>query len=413
MISLDKAVQVILSDLTPLELETIPIEQAHGRVLGKTIKSETDIPKFNQAAIDGYALNASETSRIARNKPSVFKLAGESKPGKPYLKSHKRGEAIKVSAGVRLPDGYDSVVKYEDAARPESNKLNVYTQVQTWRNVIRAGREISAGGSIMPAGRILNAADVARLVEVGLTEIEVYKKPRIGLISVGDEFLSNYEEEKNPSISRNQFVGSIISETGGEFVYLGACTNSLDQLEEKLSDTDGCDNVIIMANQSIDHYNFLKTAFRELKMDLKFWRVAIKPGKSVLFGVRDGKPVFGISGNLWATVVVLDLLVKPLLAVQSGLSDGRKLEVIARLTKELRTNPAMTQIFKAIVRIEPNGLAVTPILDKSLGELRTLSMANGYIIVPPQTSNIRAGEKVRVEVFGPLEQSKSLKPENH
>jgi len=412
MISLDKAIQLILNDSTSLELDEISVRNAYGRVLGKDIVAESDIPKFNISAIDGYAIASSDTENTVLNKPSNFLVRGESQPGKLFEGAIRKGDAIKVHSGVRLPNRFDAVVKFEDAARTEAQKLNVYVKARPWQNVIRAGREISAGEDLMPAGRVLNAADMARLIEVGLEEIEVYKRQIVGLISVGHELLTSEEDDRNPGFSRIQYIRSLITENGAEFIDLGVCSDSIEDLEGKLSQNDDWNDLIIMANQSIDHYNFLKNAFREIKIDLKFWRVALKPGKSVLYGTLNKKQIFGISGNLWAVTVVFNQLIKPMLMQQSGLKDTKKLEVYARLTKELHINPTLTQVFKAIVRIESNGFTATPLIDPYFGELTALSMSNGFIIISPNATAIRAGDKVRVEVFGSLAASKSEKRDN-
>lgn len=406
MIPLEKAVELILKDVEPLGLEKVQTRNSYGRVLGNTVKVENGIPRFDTAAIDGYALSSKDTVSAKRNSHKAFRLVGDSKSGKLYTDEVNEGDVIKVAAGVRLPAGTDAVVKFEDVARIDTENVNVYVSLRPGQNVIQAGHELAAGESLMPKGRVLNSADVARLAEVGINEIEVFKKPNVGLISVGDEFLTESVDDGSPGVSRNQYISSLIKENSSDLHPIGACTDSVEQLQDLFTQALGCDLAVVVAGQSIDDYNFLKNAFRESKVDLKFWRVAIKPGKSVLFGLLDGKPVMGITGNMWAVAVIFDQLIKPLLARLSGLPDTQKLEVYARITKELRTNPTLTHIFKAIVRVENDGFTATPLLNNQMGELSTLSIANSFIIIPPEINMVKAGEKVMAEIFGPIAYSK-------
>ncbi|MBD3170515.1 MAG: hypothetical protein GF307_13605 [candidate division Zixibacteria bacterium] len=409
MIPLEKAIKQVIGESGPLGFENLPINQCYGRILAKTVKSETGIPRFNTAAIDGYAISAEGFTPTRGSKPKQFEVEGECKPGKPYMGELPEGKAVKISAGMRLPDGTDTVVKFEDVARTDSDNLNVYAGIRPGQNIIQAGREVAPGEDLMPAGRVLNSADLARLAEAGFLEVDVHKKPVVGIVSVGDEYLSEDIDDSTPGISRKQFLSSLILENGAEVAHIGACSDSVDQLRETLESTEGYDDLVILAGQSIEDYNFLKSAFRELNVDLGFWRVAIKPGKSVLYGKYKEHPAFGVTGNLWSVAVIFNQLLKPLLAHQTGLRDTKRLEVIARLTKELYTNPSMTHIFKAVVRIDSNGFTATPILNSQMGELRSLSIANGFIIIPPDVNQVRAGDKVRVEVLGPLKIDKNEK----
>ncbi|MCP4631980.1 MAG: molybdopterin molybdotransferase MoeA [candidate division Zixibacteria bacterium] len=405
MIPLDKAIKLILEDASPLDIESIPVKHSFDRVLGKNIKSELGIPRYNKTAIDGYAVLASDLVSVRPNKHISLKLLGESKPGQIFDGTISKGESMKVTSGSRLPDGSDTVVKFEDVARTDAENLNVYAMVKQWKNVIRAGREVEPGENLMPQGRVLNAADVARIAEVGYSEIEVYKKPKVGTVFIDEHPPEESKEDDNSVTSLNQFLSSVITQNGADYEFIGACNHDVKEFSNLMPSNGDYDNIIVMASQSIEDYNYLKNAFREIKIDLGFWRVAIKPGKSVLYGKFNKIPVFGISGNHWTAAVIFSQLIKPILAFQSGLRDMHRLEVIARITKELRTNPAMTNIFKAIVRTDTNGFTATPLLDNFAGELTSLSLANGHIIIPPHTNSIRSGDKVRVEICGPIENS--------
>jgi molybdopterin molybdotransferase len=400
MIGYREARELVISRVTGLvgvlETEAVPLREAVGRVLAHDILSDRDYPPFDRSIRDGYAVPAADTRAGAQ-----LKCIGELKAGDTPSVSVSAGNCIQIMTGAALPDGADAVVMIEHTARAGDN-VTLDRAVKSGQHVVRKGSEQAAGGIILAAGVRIGFAEIAAAAQVGASHPVVTRRPRVAVLSTGDEVV-DFASTPGPFQIRNSnsvSLGAQISLLGWESVILGNAKDSLDDLRAKISAGLQADALILSGGVSMGKYDLVEPVLREFGAEFVFDAVAIRPGKPVVFAICKGKPVFGLPGNPVSTMVTFDLFVQPALDILAG-AEVRPLPFVqAVLTAPLSEKPGLTHFLPAQISWRDETARVSPIVWQGSGDVVAMARANCLMVVPAERERIEAGEAVHVLVRG-------------
>jgi molybdopterin molybdotransferase len=400
MISIDKALQIIVDSVELLEPVSMPILEGRGKVLADDIISRENIPAYNYATIPGCAIRASDTIGASAANPVEVHVDGELLPGQPWLVPLKPKHGIRICSGAAVPEEVDSILPEEHLVRQPNGRLLIYKPTQPGDNIRLKGEDIGKGTLVLPKGKKLNASDIGMLSVIGLNEVKCYPAPKVAFLITGSAIAEN-DGPLPDCMMRSSIrltLHSQLEEYGAHPVDLGIAGHSREDITQKIVEGLMYDMFISSIGPAQEDFTYVKKVLERLGMDTKFWKVAIKPGKPLIFGTVGKMPVFGLSGHPFSSFIVLEQLVRPALMKMMGMQAIRRTEVLATLTKDIRGDDGVTCYIRGVVNLNNNGFAVTPAIRKS-NSVKALSTVNGFIIVPPNTGYLKTGEKVRVQII--------------
>jgi len=370
----------------------IPLREAMSRVLARDILSDRDYPPFHRSIRDGYAVRAAETHSDAQ-----LKCIGELKAGDTPTTCVAPGTCIQIMTGAALPDGADAVIMIEHTSR-EGEVVRLDRAVKPGQHVVRRGSEQAAGQTVLSAGTRVGFAEIAAAAQVGAANPVVTHKPRIAILSTGDEVV-DFASTPGPFQIRNSNSVSLAAQvglTGGEPVVLGDARDSLDDLRAKITAGLEADALILSGGVSMGKYDLVEPVLGELAAEIVFDAVAIRPGKPVVFALCKGKPVFGLPGNPVSTMVTFDLFVRPAIDILSG-TEPRPLPFIgATLTAPLSEKAGLTHFLPAKLTWRSDKAHVSSVPWQGSGDVVAMAHANCLLVVPADRETIEAGEHVHV-----------------
>jgi len=372
--------------------EAIPLREAMSRVLARDILSDRDYPPFHRSVRDGYAVRAAETHSGAQ-----LTCIDELKAGDTPTTCVAPGTCIQIMTGAALPDGADAVIMIEHTSR-EGNAVHLDRAVKPGQHVVRRGSEQAAGRTVLSAGTRIGFAEIAAAAQVGAANPVVTHKPRIAILSTGDEVV-DFASTPGPFQIRNSNSVSLAAQvglTGGEPVVLGNAGDSLDDLRAKITAGLEADALILSGGVSMGKYDLVEPVLSEFAAEIVFDAVAIRPGKPVVFALCKGKPVFGLPGNPVSTMVTFDLFVRPAIDILSG-TEPRPLPFIgATLTAPLSEKAGLTHFLPAKLTWRGDKAHVSSVPWQGSGDVVAMAHANCLLVVPADRETIEAGEHVHV-----------------
>jgi molybdopterin molybdotransferase len=386
--------------------EKVPLQDALGRVLAQDAVSNVNIPDYDKTFIDGYAINTADTKDASTTKPAVFKIVGKLFPADyPTELKVSHGEAIYVACGAPIPQGASATVKVEET-RLKEDKIEVIREIQPCEGIIPFGDDMKKGDLILKKGKVLRPQDIGVLAPIGFFEAEVVKKPKIAILSGGDELIKQCD--KNPKKIANNYalvVAGLASELGAEAEIEGIMPDSLDKVTAKISEALAkADVVVTIGGSSVGVKDFVPDAVNALgKPGVIVQGVSLRPGAISGFGIVDGKPVVMLPGHIGSCIAGFYLFAAPLICRLLGYeADGLLPKLTAELAEDLETGPQFRFQLTHLKREEGKLLAEQ--VEGGSSALTTIVKSNGYTIVPPHTM-LAKGSKVEVYLFGKLELS--------
>jgi len=373
--------------------ESVPLREALGRVLAREILSDREYPPFDRSIRDGYAVRAAVTKPGAR-----LRCIGELKAGDAPSISAAAGTCVQIMTGAALPDGADAVVMVEYTSR-EGDTVQFDRAVKVGQHVVRRGSEQAAGLTVLPAGTRMGFAEMAAAAQVGAANPVVMRKPRVAILTTGDEVV-DFAATPGPFQIRNSNSVSLAAQVallGAELVILGNAEDSLDELREKISVGLDADLLVLSGGVSMGKYDLVERVLCELGAEILFDAVAIRPGKPVVFAMCKGKPVFGLPGNPVSAMVTFELFVRPAIDLLSGELEPRSLPFTgAVLEVALLEKPGLTHFLPAKLTWSAEAARVAPTVWQGSGDVGAMSRANCLLVVPADRERIEAGEHVKV-----------------
>lgn len=385
---------------------SVCIDEAYKRVLAEEVYSSEDLPSFSRSTVDGFAVNSADTFGASEGAPAYLNVVHEIFMGEEPVFSLEKMTVAKIATGGMIPKGADAVIMLEHVQGADEPLIEVLRPVAPEENVILKGADVRKGALISGKGSVLRPQDVAALAAVGITHVKVYAKPKVSIISTGDEIVPA-ESPLLPGKVRdiNSFnIAGLVLENGGMPVSRGIFRDIYGEIsgavEAAVKDSD---MVIISGGSSVGARDMTSKIVSSLgSPGILFHGVALKPGKPVIGAVVNDVPVFGLPGHPAAVTVCFGLLVRPVLQRLTGAcgKDYLPLQktVQARLSKNISSAAGKEEHVRVAVEEKDGELWAVPVLGKS-GLIRTLVMADGTVTLPPHVRGIEKGEMVEVSLF--------------
>ena len=371
--------------------EFIPLLAAQGRILAEDILADRDYPPFDRSIRDGYSVRAADTHPGA-----TLHCIGELKAGDTPSTTVQSGSCIQIMTGAALPPGADAVIMIEHTQR-NADTVTLDRAVQPRQHVVPQGSEQAANKTVLTKGTRLGFAHIAAAAQVGAAQVIVFRKPRIAILSTGDEVV-DYATIPGPFQIRNSNSVSLAAQAAAlhaEPVLLGNAKDIHDDLREKIPTGLQADALVLSGGVSAGKYDLVEPVLKEFKAETIFDAVAIRPGKPVVFALCQGKPVFGLPGNPVSTMVTFELFVRPAVDILSGTDPSPLPFVEAVITQRLSEKPGLTHFLPATLEYGDQA-RVTPLTWQGSGDIIAMSRANCLLVVPPDRETIEPGERVRV-----------------
>jgi molybdopterin molybdotransferase len=396
-IALEEAIASILDAAAPVaRTERVGLREASGRVVASPAVASADVPPFDRAAMDGYAVIAEDTFGAGRYEPKVLRSVDKVYTGQMPARAVGRGECVEIATGAPMPAGADAVVMVEETERASGDAVRVFTPVYPRQHVGRRGADIAAGQSLLNPGDLLTPSRIGALAAIGAREVEVFARPRIAILSTGNEIVEPGQPLGPGQIyDINQFtLSSVVSVHGGVPVVLPAAADTVDALSASIDRALPEDVLVFSGGSSVGERDLILDVLR-MRGEVWFHGVAVKPGKPTVFGTIDGKPVLGMPGYPTSCLSNAYMLLIPMIRRMARLPAHEPRTVRAPLARRVVSTTGRHQFYT--VRLE-NGTAVPAF--KASGDITSMSLADGYIEIPAHVEIVEAGEIVDVKLFG-------------
>jgi molybdopterin molybdotransferase len=421
MISVDEALERIVQSFQPLgEHDRVPILEALGRVLVEDVPADMDVPPFDNTAMDGYAVRAEDVASASPDQPVTLRVVGQVAAGGVAEGPVGAGEAYRILTGAALPPGVDAIVPYEytdgtgfggwSAAAAsqvaDERAVRVFRPVGHGDNVRYRGEDQRRGEVILRAGTLVRPAEVGGLAGLARTQVWVYRRPRVAVLSTGDE-VTPVDQPLAPGHIRdvNSYsLAALIRHYGGEPIPLGIVPDQPEAVRQKLLEgvAAGADLILTTGGVSMGNYDVVKDVLQQ-EGEIAFWSIDLRPGKPLAFARLHGVPVMGLPGNPVSTIVTFELFARPAMLRLAGYNRLRKVELMATALQAISNRSGRENFMRGIVErrppIQANGepeWVVRLTGEQGSNILTSMLKANALVRVPRSRTHIEAGERVRV-----------------
>jgi molybdopterin molybdotransferase len=404
-IEVEEARRLVLDGVTPLPAETVATADALGRVLAAPVASSRTLPPADCSAMDGWAVRADDLAAAAAGAPRRLRIAFEVPAGGRAPRALGPGETARIFTGAALPPGADSIVMQEDAAAEDGAVAFTAAPAQG-EHVRPAGEDVRAGEEVLAAGTRLGPAQLGVLASLGRSVVRVHRRPRLALLSGGDELI---EPDEDPSggriVASNAYsLAAQCAEAGALATNLGIARDTREELERGLAAGLGADVLVSSAGVSVGDHDHVRPALAKLGCRLEFWGVRMKPGYPLVFGrFEDGRGprVFGLPGNPVSAMVTFELFVRPLLLRLAGRRVLARPVVRAVLGETLRKKPGRAHYVRVTLARAGGRTLATSTGNQSSGVLRSMALAQGLLVFPAAATELTAGAEAEVLVLDP------------
>jgi molybdopterin molybdotransferase len=388
----NKVIEEVGKRRGPRATAGVSVWDALGLVLTQEVKTDREYPPFDRSTRDGYAVRSSDAAPGAQ-----LKCVGEIKAGDTVREALTAGTCLQIMTGAAVPAGAEAVVMIEQTSR-EGDLVRFERAAQRGQNIVPRGSEAAAGQTILTPGMRLGYAELALAAQVGAVNLQCAKRPRVAILSTGDEVVLIDETPGEFQIRNSNSVSlaAQVRMAGGEPMVLGNAADRIEDLGEKIERGLKEDVLVLSGGVSMGKYDLVESALKAMGAEFFFDAVAIRPGKPAVYGICQGKPVFGLPGNPVSTMVTFELFVAPAIDLLSG-AEARALPLLgARLAEAVKEKSGLTHFLPA--RVEWCGAVaeVKALKWQGSGDIAALSKANCFLVVPSDREKIEIGESVCV-----------------
>lgn len=395
----------ILEGFGSVDEESIFVGEALDRVLNKEVTAEEDLPEFPRSSMDGYAVQARDTFGASESLPAFLEVTGEVVMGQRPQGAVEPGKAFRISTGGMIPEGADAVVMIEYCHNLDDRMIEVSRAASPLENIIRSGDDLKKGSVIFGKGDLLRPQDIGLLAGLGIQNIQVYKRPRVAIISTGDEIVPiNQRPESGQVRDINTYTLSAFCRQAGAIpVSLGVCKDNFSDLRESVEKgLDVSDTLWISGGSSVGARDLTVKVIESFDgSEVLVHGISISPGKPAIIARIDGKAVFGLPGHTASAMVVAEIFLSSFLARLSGeknLSEDRHVYVEAELARNIESASGRDDYIRVKLVKKDEGLFAEPIFGKA-GLISTLVEAHGFLKIDRNTEGLYQGQKVRVMLF--------------
>ncbi len=408
LLSVQQAQARILDLLTPIGIERVTIEAAAGRILAEDITAPQDMPFFDNSSMDGFAVRAADVLYATPDAPVSLEIVADIPAGRPSSIALRPGQAARIMTGAPLPDGADAVVPVEDTdfepastERLTATHVSVYTAVRPGSSIRPRGQDVTAGQTLLRVGRHIQPQDLGMLASIGKMEVAIFQRPKIGIFSSGDELVQPGQPLGLGQIydSNSIMLAAMLEAEGAQVIHLGTARDDSRQITLLL---DGAvrrqvDLIVTSAGVSVGAFDFVREVI-EAHGRLNFWRVNLRPGKPLAFGMYEGIPVIGLPGNPVSAFVGCRLFVLPAIYKLTGRKQPLPRRERAILTEAVESDGRESYL-RAIVKRTPemsDQLTASLTGHQGSGNLYSLIEANALLIVPSGVKSLPSGSEVEI-----------------
>jgi molybdopterin molybdotransferase len=397
MVDAREALEIILNSVGPLEKVTISIERGLGFILAEEIVSPERIPPFDNAAMDGYAIRSEDAVAV----PAVLNLVGEIAAGAVPAGELRRGEAMSIMTGAKIPAGCDAVIQQEWTERVDDRHVRILRTAPSRHNIRPAGMDIQEGTTVLSGGCLLRPQELGVLASLGKRFVTVYRKPEISILTTGSELVESGKPLADGKVRNSNAVvlAALARQLGCPSSDLGIAPDEKITLKAMMTDGLRSDLLLTSGGVSVGKYDLVVEALREIGGTVKFWKVNIKPGMPLLFALCGGKPFFGLPGNPVSAMVTFLQFVRPALMRMMGSAQTSPFRFRARIEEEIRKGDGKRHYMRAILTDGGGAFHVRTTGPQISNMLTSLSRADCLIILPEDRDHVRPGEEVEVELL--------------
>jgi len=395
------AQNIVLDAATTLGCEKVGLLDALGRVLGEDIIAPRANPPWNNSAMDGFAVRWEDIKKEHEiTKPAELTIIEDVQAGQVATKIVGSGEAIRIMTGAPVPAGADTVVRVE-YTEPSETSVRIFQPEPQGANIRLKGEDVMEGECIIPKGTQLRPGEIGMLAILAKSFVLVHQRPRIAILSTGDELADLDEKfDEHKIVNSNSYgIAAGVQEAGGIPILLGIARDTPESLKEKISQGLGCDIIVLSGGVSMGDSDFTKVVFAELGADMHFWKLAIRPGQPLAFGKIQGTLAFGLPGNPVSSMVTFEQLVRVAMMKMGGYRNFKRPTVEAVFKEKFSKQPDRRHFLRGILAYEDGQLTVKTTGPQGSGILTSMVKANGLIDVAEEIEKVNPGDIVKVQVL--------------
>jgi molybdopterin molybdotransferase len=404
-LSVTKAQECVLESVAMLGAESVKLDRSLGRVLAVDIRANRDIPPYDVSAMDGYAVRSADLANV----PATLAIIEDIKAGDMPARTVQAGQCARIMTGAPVPEGADAVIRVEDTQTLSEYSVQINRSARSGHDVRARGESMRNGDAVLTAGTGITPGVIGVLATVKCAQVQVVRHPRVAILSTGNE-LEDIEDPVDPNKipdSNSYALMAQVQALGIEPAVLGIARDDPAELAEYLQRGLKFDVLLVSGGTSVGVHDYVRPAIEALGVGMKFWRVAMKPGHPVAFGVSQrnsgGAPketfVFGLPGNPVSSMVCFEEFVAPALRRMMGHVRIHRRTIAARLTHDVRHQAGRTEFIRVTLAKEEGGYAVTSTGAQGSGLLLSMARADGLMVVPSESTGLAAGEQVTVQLL--------------
>lgn len=397
LLPVEEAIRRVLDGALPLESEAVALSEALGRVLAEPLLARRSQPPRDVSAMDGYAVRAADVAAL----PAELAVIGTAPAGHPFAGRVGAGEAVRIFTGAVVPDGADAILLQEDVERLPDERIAAREAVAAGQHIRRRGLDFERGATLLPAGLRLGMRQLALAAALDHASVPVHRKPLVAIIATGDELVLPGSDGAEDSIvaSNSYGIAGLVESLGGEVRDLGIVADDKHKLAAAIDAAEGADILVTLGGASVGDHDFAQEVLTERGMALDFWRIAMRPGKPLIFGRLGPMRVLGLPGNPVSSLVCSLLFLRPLVETMLGLPPIDH-AVSATLGGPVRANDGRQDYLRARIAIAPEGQRVaTPFARQDSSMLSTFAEAGCLIVRPPHAAAAAAGDACTVIIL--------------
>jgi molybdopterin molybdotransferase len=396
-LSVSEAQRLVLESVATFDAEPVKLEQSLGRVLAEEVCANRDQPPYDISAMDGYALCSADLCAI----PATLEIVEDIKAGDMPTKTLVPGLCARIMTGAPMPQGADAVIRVEDTEALDEKHVQINQTVKPGNDIRRLGENMRNGEVVLNHGMEITPGVVGVLATVKRAQVQVYRRPRVAILSTGNE-LEGLDEPVDPNKIPNSNSYALMAQTqalGIEPVLLGIARDDPDELARYLKRGLEYDVLLVSGGTSVGVHDYVRPTIEALGAQMMFWRVAMKPGHPVAFGKVGEKIIFGLPGNPVSSMVCFEEFVAPALRRMMGHTRTHRRIIEARLTHDVKHRSGRTEFIRVLLAQEQGGYTATSTGAQGSGMLLSMARADGLAIVPADCNGLAAGNTVTVQLL--------------
>ena len=400
MITVEEALDRILSSISPLGLEKVDILNTLGRVLGEDIYADMDIPPNDNSAMDGYALCSGDTQGASREDPAMLNVLEDIPAGCVPQKCVNPGEASRIMTGASIPEGADAIMRVEETEKA-GKMVKIFAEAVRGQDIRFAGEDVKDGELVISRGNIIRPAAIGMMASLGRSFVYVHQRPLIAILTTGDE-LVDVDGVVSPGKIRNSNSYSIaaqVMDCGGIPLQIGMAKDTREDLIAKFKAAMRADIIISSGGVSVGDYDLVKDVMSEVGNSMEFWQVAMRPGKPLACGTIEDIPTLGLPGNPVSSMVSFEQFVRPAILKLMGHKKLFRKAIKAILKEDIKKKRGFRHFIRAQIRHEDGKITALTTGEQGSGILKSMVRANGLIVLPEDIAWAKTGDEVTVQLI--------------